>query len=299
MSGIQVSERVVGLFGRCCLLFGLVEFLPQRGQVALFASQLLLVECLIASFFFEDCEIIKLVGKSILIARSKVHSLELLGQLIDASGLLDDQVGALLIRVAQRGNGHIFSLASVVELLDCHVFLLTIDGELVDNPRFAATFVGELVNFVLLLAAFSVECNDRVLFVAAIVGELLDCLLFASAIAGEFQDAFGVECDACLQLVNVALLDVCGRRAVCEVETREEFVDYGAALRTFADRVESIPAQPAYDALLVEDVAALASRYRIARLEKLHANYALNFHFTEDFFCFFFTFLFVVFFVVV
>ena len=211
-------------------------------------------------------------------------SLEFFGELIDARGLLDDPVAALPIRFAQRG--------------DALVLLLTIGGELLDGPRFVCTFARELINF-------CTEYIDHSLLVSAIVNELLDCLLFALATVGElvdgprFASTFSLECsdrvlfastivgefvDACLQLVNVALVvDGCGsgrHRAVGEEEAREaHFVDNGATLRTMADREEAALVQPASDTRLVEDVTALARRYGRTRLEMLHANYALSLHF--------------------
>ena len=110
----------------------------------------------------------------------------------------------------------------------------------------------------------------------------------ASTFGGESGDAFVGECDPFLQLVNDALVVdacVCGsgaHRAVGEEEAREtQLVDCAATLRTLAERVDCTAlAQPAFDARLVEDVAAMARRYRIARLEMFQANYALSSHLT-------------------
>ena len=130
------------------------------------------------------------------------------------------------------------------------------------------------------------------------VGELFDFGRLLSTFGAEFFDAFFGAYDPCLQRVNVGLAARGGGggvgggavgRALGEEEAREQhFADYAATLRATAAAL----AKPSCDACLVEDVAALACRYRIARLEMLHANDALSFHFSFLFlfvsFCFLF-----------
>ena len=95
------------------------------------------------------------------------------------------------------------------------------------------------------------------------------------------DDALVDELELCAQLdlSRRRRLRLRGRRqALCEVETHEVVsVQRASTFRTLADTGR---VQPASDARLMEDVAALARRYRITRLEASHTNGALNLHFS-------------------
>ena len=120
-------------------------------------------------------------------------------------------------------------------------------------------------------AALLIRGVERVETLAQVeLGRLPACTLVA-----ELVDAIVGEIELVVQIVQL----VAECRALVEVETHEVVsVHRAATLRTLTRPGHGALVQPLCDARRVEDVAALARRNGLVRLETLHANGALGLH---------------------